>query len=102
MHKDTQEELKRLEDALLAEETQRFELAEDLDDFLEGLLDEHTDSLAQTGPVVYRNFANGYGEPDPEPQPEPTRENLNIQMFIAAGLMAAIAGVLIYWVVRFL
>ena len=35
MHKDTQEELKRLEAALLAEETQKLELTDNLDDFLE-------------------------------------------------------------------
>ncbi len=100
MHKDTQEELKRLEAALLAEETQKLELTDNLDDFLEGLLDEPTDSLAETGPIVYRNFANGYGEPEPESQPKP--ENVNIQLYTATGLLAAIALVLIYWVVRFL
>jgi hypothetical protein len=100
MHKDTQEELKRLEAALLAEETQKLELSDNLDDFLEGLLDEPTDSLAETGPIVYRNFANGYGEPEPESQPKP--ENVNIQLYTATGLLAAIALVLIYWVVRFL
>jgi hypothetical protein len=100
MHKDTQEALKRLEAELLAEETRKLELTDDMDAFLEGLLDEPTDSLAETGPIVYRNFANGYGEPEPESQPKP--ENVNIQLYTATGLLAAIALVLIYWVVRFL
>ncbi len=100
MHKDTQEALKRLEAELLAEETRKLELTDDMDAFLEGLLDEPTDSLAETGPIVYRNFANGYGEP--EPQNEPKREDVSIQLFTAAGLLVAIAAVLIYWAVRFL
>jgi hypothetical protein len=102
MAKDTQEELKRLEAELLAQETQKLALCDDLDEFLEGLLDEHTDSLAQTGPIEYRNFANGYGEPEPEEEPEPAADNLNIQLCIATGLILAIVAVLIYWVVRFL
>jgi hypothetical protein len=100
MHKDTQEALKRLEAELLAEETRKLELTDDMDAFLEGLLDEPTDSLAETGPIVYRNFANGYGEPEPEKKPQ--REDVSIQLFTAAGLLVAIAAVLIYWAVRFL
>ena len=102
MAKDTQEELKRLEAELLAQETRKLELSEDLDEFLEGLLDEHTDSLAQTGHIEYRNFANAYGYSQPEPEPEPEPENLQTQLFIATGLLLGIVAVLIYWVVRFL
>lgn len=107
MPKDTQQELQRLEKALLAEEKKKLEQASDLDEFLEGLLDEHTDSLAKTGSMVYHNYANGYGrntqpEPEPEPKPEPRRENLNAQMFTVAGLLVGIGAVILYWVVRFL
>ena len=106
MHKDTQEELKRLEAALLAEETEKLEQAENLEDFLDGLLDEPTDSLAQTGSVVYNNFANGYGqdeEDDYEDEEEPRKsESLTGLMFTAAGLLVGIAVMIIYWVVRFL
>jgi hypothetical protein len=108
MHKDTQEELKRLEDALLADEN---DPTRDMDAFLEGLLDEPSDSLAQTQSVPYRNFANGYGKDVPEefdeddedePAPTPESRKLDRLKFTAAGLLAAIAAVLIYWVVRFL
>ena len=101
MHKDTREELARLEAALLADETQKLEKAEDLDDFLEGLLDEPTDSLAQAGPMVYNNFANGYGK-EKKTESEPKAENLSVLMFTAAGLLLGIGAVIIYWVVRFL
>lgn len=101
MHKDTREELARLEAALLAEEAEKLENAENLEDFLDGLLDEPTDSLQQAGPMVYHNFANGYGKTE-EPTPEPKADNLNALMFTAAGLLLGIAAVIIYWVVRFL
>jgi hypothetical protein len=105
MHKDTQEELKRLEAELLAEE--EVDPTQDLDAFLEGLLDEHTDSLAKTGSMTYRNYANGYGDEENDEEDEveeltgDTRK-LNRLKFIAAGLLGGIAAVLIYWVVRFL
>jgi hypothetical protein len=109
MHKDTREELKRLEEQLLSEQNQYAQTAgDDPDAFWDGLLDEHTDSLSQTGHMEYRNFANGYGQamdiPDPEPRedPAPRRENLNSQLFIASALLVGIAAVLLYWVVRFL
>ena len=109
MNKDTREELERLESALLAEETEKLEQAESLDEFLDGLLDEPTDSLAKTSSVAYNNFANGYGqqdededlEDDGDAQPEKP-ENLTGLMFTAAGLLVGIAAVIIYWVVRFL
>lgn len=103
MHKDTREELARLEAALLAEESEKLEKSENLEDFLEGLLDEPTDSLQQAGPMVYHNFANGYGkEEEPEPEAEPKADNLSVLMFTAAGLLLGIGAVIIYWVVRFL
>lgn len=105
MNKDTREELERLESALLAEEAEKLEQAESLEDFLDGLLDEPTDSLAQTGPIVYNNFANGYGQQDQseEEEPEaPQKDNLTGLMFTAAGLLVGIGAVIIYWVVRFL
>lgn len=111
MNKDTREELERLESALLAEETEKLEQAENLDEFLDGLLDEPTDSLAKTASVAYNNFANGYGQQDEEDdqdfeddedaQPEKP-ENLTGLMFTAAGLLVGIAAVIVYWVVRFL
>ena len=110
MNKDTREELERLESALLAEETEKLEQAESLEDFLDGLLDEPTDSLAQTGAVVYNNFANGYGqdeeddyEDEDEDEEKPRKsESLTGLMFTAAGLLVGIAVMIIYWVVRFL
>ena len=107
MNKDTREELERLESALLAEETEKYDEAEDLEDFLDGLLDEPSDSLAQTGPMVYNNFANGYGEDDEEDddqiEEEPQKpDNLTGLMLTAAGLLAAIGAMIVYWVVRFL
>ena len=106
MNNDTREELERLEAALLAEETEKLEQAENLEDFLDGLLDEPTDSLAQTGSVVYNNFANGYGqdeEDDYEDEKSPRKsESLTGLMFTAAGLLVGIAVMIIYWVVRFL
>ena len=39
---------------------------------------------------------------EPEPEKEPRREDVSIQLFTAAGLLVAIAAVLIYWAVRFL
>jgi hypothetical protein len=106
MNNDTREELERLEAALLAEETEKLEQAENLEDFLDGLLDEPTDSLAQTGSVVYNNFANGYGQDeadDYEDEEEPRKsESLTGLMFTAAGLLVGIGAMIIYWVVRFL
>ena len=75
MNKDTRKALERLEAALLQEETEKPELAEDPDDFLDGLLDDPADSLASTGPVIYNNFANGYGkEEDQDPPKKPEGE----------------------------
>jgi hypothetical protein len=102
MNKDTREELERLESALLEEEKEKLEQSENLEDFLDGLLDEPTDSLAQTGAVVYNNFANGYGQPEETPEIEEKPENLNGLLFTAAGLLLAIGAVIVYWVVRFL
>ena len=106
MNNDAREELERLESALLAEDTEKLEQGEDLEDFLDGLLDDPTDSLAQTGSMVYNNFANGYGQnriEEAEEEEEPCKsENLTGLMFTAAGLLVGIGAVLIYWVVRFL
>ncbi len=107
MNKDTREELERLESALLAEEMEKLEQAEDLEDFLDGLLDEPTDSLAQTGPMIYNNFANGYGQgdedyDDKEPRNPQKSDSLTGLMFTAAGLLLGIGAVIVYWVVRFL
>ena len=109
MNKDTREELERLESALLAEETAKLEQAENLEDFLDGLLDEPTDSLAQTGSMVYNNFANGYGQDEEEdyddceePEKPQKSDNLTGLMFTAAGLLLGIGAVIVYWVVRFL
>lgn len=98
MNKDTRKALERLESALLAEEAEN---PEDLDDFLDGLLDEPTDSLASTGPVTYNNFANGYGRQE-EDEPSEKPESLNGLLFAAAGLLVGIGAMIVYWVVRFL
>ena len=101
MNKDTRKALERLEAALLQEETEKPELAEDPDDFLDGLLDDPADSLASTGTVIYNNFANGYGkEEDQDPPKKP--ESLNGLLFTAAALLVGIGAMLVYWVVRFL
>ena len=101
MNKDTRKALERLEAALLQEETEKPELAEDPDDFLYGLLVDPADSLASTGPVTYNNFANGYGkEEDQDPPKKPG--SLNGLLFTAAALLVGIGAMLVYWVVRFL
>lgn len=102
MNEDTRQELERLESALLAAETEKEEQGESVEDFLDGLLDDPTDSLAQTGPMVYQNFANGYGQNRIEEDEPQKPENLTGLMFTAAGLLVAIGAVIIYWVVRFL
>lgn len=100
MNKDTRKALERLEAALLQEETEKPELAEDPDDFLYGLLDDPADSLASTGPVTYNNFANGYGQQEDEPTKK--SDSLNGLLFTAAALLVGIGAMLVYWVVRFL
>lgn len=100
MNKDTRKALERLEAALLQEETEKPELAEDPDDFLYGLLDDPADSLASTGPVIYNNFANGYGQQEDEPTKK--SDSLNGLLFTAAALLVGIGAMLVYWVVRFL
>ena len=57
MHKDTQEALARLEEALLEEAPELND--EDLDALLEEFLEEDDQSFADY-PQAYQNFANGY------------------------------------------
>ncbi len=129
MFKDAQEELKRLEQELLAEEyleesQQQDEAApeEDIldDEVLRALL-EDTQTIAD--PEDYQNYSNDYGvkaddrtrvfrvyNTDRSDQPleeyaealqQPGKEKLTGLIVTAALLTAGIVGVLIWWILRF-
>ena len=105
MDKDTRQELERLESALLAEDTEKLEQGKELEDFLDGLLDDPADSLAQTGPMVYQNFANGYGqnrieETEEEPASETNFWLLLSSVAIAIVLVLAVLSIVIRKVVE--
>jgi hypothetical protein len=112
MRDDTKQELERLERELLPPEDQQSE--EDLLADLKGILGEETAvepafDDPQTihtpkEPMVYTNFANGYGrksaEETPEEAPKKKRkpEKLTLGLLITACLLTlGIIGVLLYW-----
>lgn len=100
MFRDKDQELDRLSAELLAQEEDE-----------EELLDELYDDIADTD-GVYRNFSNGYGSAYNSDNTEVSPEELSDALLnkpvnnrplvmLACLLLAAIAGVAIYWVVRF-
>lgn len=116
MHKDTQDALERLESQLLAEEySQEAEHTEDeLDALLDDFLSEEDESTFGEKPSGYQNFANGYraynsdqvdldlNQYSDEVYNEPKKESLTGLLITASVLLAGIAGVLIFWVIRYL
>lgn len=118
MFKDTQDELKRLEQELLWEEEQ------EEDDSVEALL-RKVDILLEEDTPKYQNYSNGYGRQPQRPvsnyrayNTDKTDEDINVYsdevyepeketgivglMVTAAIELAAIFVILAYWAVRFL
>jgi hypothetical protein len=108
---DTNEELKRIEDELLAEEPQ------DIDKLMKEFLEEPEPAFDDPDkteipdePVVYCNYSNDYGK-DQKPEEDAEAalakkkkdDNIIITLLaVAAGLSVGIIGVLIYWLVKYL
>ncbi len=108
--KDTQQELERIQEELLSEETAGTEeilddreLDELLNDSeLNDLLWEQEKESAPQEPVTFQNFANSYGaeeEDFEEDQPPRSRDDKVIVglMATASVLSLGIIGVLAYW-----
>ena len=114
--RDTQEELERLEQALLNDETTVIETPpEDLLDpeFLKGVFTEPAfedpDVIKDPEePLVYRNFSNAYGtEPAKEPEAPAAGsakdDRITMGLMITAScLCLGIIGVMVYWLTTFL
>ena len=113
--KDTQEELERLEQELLADETQQEEETANSDEaLLEEIIAEYgepvgADSALQEDAVVYSNYTSDYGEDlqnfaeTGETAPEKKDDKLIIGLMITASILCAgIIGILIYWLNAFL
>ena len=108
---DTNEELKRIEDELLAEEPQ------DIDKLMKEFLEEPEPAFDDPDkteipdePVVYCNYSNDYGK-DQKPEEDADAalakkkkdDNIIITLLaVAAGLSVGIIGVLVYWLVKYL
>ena len=108
---DTNEELKRIEDELLAEEPQ------DIDKLMKEFLEEPEPAFDDPDkteipdePVVYCNYSNDYGK-DQKPEEDAEAalakkkkdDNIIITLLaVAAGLSVGIIGVLVYWLVKYL
>lgn len=119
MFKDTKEELQRLEEQLLSQEPQAH-TEDELDALLEQFLNEPDEEPAAQTRTVYQNYSNGYGDERKEFRAyntdktdrdldaysddvyEPKKESLTGLLVTAALLLLGIAGVLMWWVVRFL
>ena len=108
---DTNEELKRIEDELLAEEPQ------DIDKLMKEFLEEPEPAFDDPDkteipdePVVYCNYSNDYGK-DQKPEEDAEAalakkkkdDNIIITLLaVAAVLSVGIIGVLVYWLVKYL
>lgn len=117
MARDTQEELRRLSEELLAEEEPREPLLEEPEsweewlDFDEADVEEPEADMDATR--IYRNFSNNYGRADAADYTDYGEEDLEEEVQEAsprgyrgllvtlALLTAGILLVLIYWMVRF-
>ena len=106
--KDTQKELDRLEQELLAEEPVEEETVKTDEELLEEILEELTEPADEQIPKekdAYSNYANDYGEElkafaeSGETEPEKKRnDKLLIGLMITASLLCAgIIGILVYW-----
>ncbi len=106
---DTNDELKRIEDELLAEEPQ------DIDKLMKEFLEEpepafdDPDKTEISGePVAYCNYSNDYGkdkkqDEDAAQAKKKKDDNTIITLLaVAAGLSVGIIGVLVYWLVKYL
>ena len=124
---DTREELKRLEQELLAEETVDDALLDELiqevkadaaeeDIFLDDALlremlpedatpaFEDPDKIHEPEELIYSNYANDYGKDlqDEEQEQQAHEDKLQIILMIAASALSlGIIGILIYWLVAF-
>ena len=126
---DTREELKRLEQELLAEE-QRFDEDKLLDELIREVkageasddifLDdallrevlpedatpafEDPDKIHEPDELIYSNFANDYGKclEDEEQAQQAHEDKLQVILMIAASVLAlGIIGILVYWLIAF-
>ncbi len=107
---DTNEELKRIEDELLAEEPR------DIDKLMKEFLEEPEPAFEDPDkteisdePVVYCNYSNDYGKDQKKEDEEAVRakkkkdDNTIITLLaVAAVLSVGIIGVLVYWLVKYL
>ena len=115
--KDTQEELDRLEQELLAEEVQPEEdvdldealLTEVMEEFSEPAFDDPDKIREPAGGVVYSNYANDYGEDlqrladTGETEPKKKNDKVIIGLMITASVLClGIIGILLYWLNTFL
>ena len=122
MHKDTKEALQRLEAELLGdEELNHLPDDDELDALLEEFLREPDEEEApRQSRTVYQNYSNGYGtgrigyqayntdvtdedlDEYSDDVYEPQKESLTGLLITAALLLLGIAGVLLWWGIRFL
>lgn len=117
--KDTQEELDRLEQELLAEEPQQPEEDVDLDEallteviaeFSEPAFDDPDKILEPEEGVVYSNYANDYGEQlqnlaetGEVEEGKKKNDKVIIGLMIAVSVLCAgIISILLYWLYAFL
>lgn len=116
--KDTQEELDRLEQELLADEPQPGEedidldealLTEVLSEYAEPAFDDPDKIHEPAEPQAYSNYANDYGKEleafaeTGETEPEKKGDKLMIGLMITASVLCAgIIGILLYWLNAFL
>jgi len=110
--KDTQKELDRLEQELLAEEPKTEETAKTDEELLEEILEELVEPADEQIPGekdAYSNYANDYGEDleafarSGETEPKKGNDKLLIGLMITASLLCAgIIGILVYWLRVFL
>lgn len=114
--KDTQEELDRLEQELLADEElseENIELDEDLltevmEEFSEPAFDAPEKIRIPAEGVVYSNFANDYGEDlehlaaTGETETKKKNDKVIIGLMITASVLClGIIGILVYWLNAF-
>ena len=108
---NTNEELERIEQGLLEEESQ------DLDQLLKDFLDEPMPAFEDPDkteisdePVVYCNYSNDYGNEPQLSEEEEAALKKKVKddktiiglMITAAALSVGIIGVLVYWLIKFL
>ncbi|MBQ6997438.1 MAG: hypothetical protein IJO72_03360 [Oscillospiraceae bacterium] len=107
---DTNEELKRIEDELLAEEPQDIDkLIKEFLEEPEPAFDDPDKTEISDEPVVYCNYSNDYGKEQKKEDEDAALakkkkdDNIIITLLaVAAGLSVGIIGVLVYWLVKYL